>query len=611
MDAATTRPGAERRKWRLRLPERLPDLKGRWLTLYTIVWAIVFPLAIIGAAKGAYISITTPTMWSAYGLSTTEDSKGLHVDSVLSPPARESGLEAGDYVIAVDGWTVPKMAARSEARAHVIKPDGSATVFTIRKPDGRIFDIRLRRSIAFERERFREAGVSFATARTLNIVGVLVRATLFIAAAVLMFWRRRSEVVPASLSLAFLLFAGISANGDMLGIGIDALNIIGASATVLLFLAIFAFPSGRFEPRWTSFALVLLVLIALVDSPIVGLIAVLSALAVLICRYRAVGPGTERLQLRWAFFGLVLGMVLFGLLLAGNIAVAAWQAQDPRWVAWEYAIFGPLLSATFCVMALGLIVSILRYRLYDADAVIGRSAAYGILTVGFVALFAASQKIIELIGQQFLGQNIGGLAGGIGAAIAAVAIAPMHNRAQRWAERRFQKPLYRLRHGLPALVGDLRETSGLEQVVAATLDSLVDGVRACRAAVVIGGEVADAREIPALEVRRWMSGWSPPAHDGIDCNRNDATFPVRVPLEAEGHGRVGWLLLGPRPDGSLFGKAEFDAIEDVAEPVARAIQVAMARQQREAEYDRRIGALEHRLAELMKKLRERTSKATG
>jgi hypothetical protein len=54
----------------------------------------------------------------------------------------------------------------------------------------------------------------------------------------------------------------------------------------------------------------------------------------------------------------------------------------------------------------------------------------------------------------------------------------------------------------------------------------------------------------------------------------------------------------------MFGKSEFDAIEEVAEPVARAIQVAVARQQREAEYDSRIGALERRLAEVITSLKK-------
>jgi hypothetical protein len=335
----------------------------------------------------------------------------------------------------------------------------------------------------------------------------------------------------------------------------------------------------------------------------VGGFLVLSALAALISRYRRVGEGIERLQLRWAFLGMVIGTVLIAMSIAGGTALYAWQAEDPRWIAWDFAFFQAFATWGLGVMALGLIVSILHYRLYDADTVIGRSAAYGVLTVGFVALFAASQKIIELIGQQYLGQNLGGLAGGIGAALAAVAIAPMHNRAQRWAEKRFQNALHRLRHGLPALVGDLRETSGLEQIAGATLDSLVDGVRAKRAALVAGDQVIDAREIAAKDVKGWLRKWSPSPHDGIDCDRSDGMFPVRVPLEAEGHGRVGWLLLGPRPDGSLFGKSEFDAIEEIADPVARAVQVVTRRQAREAELEGRFAAIEKSIRQLETRLR--------
>jgi hypothetical protein len=318
-------------------------------------------------------------------------------------------------------------------------------------------------------------------------------------------------------------------------------------------------------------------------------------LIALISRYRKIDGEAERLQLRWAFFGLVAGLLLLLVSLAGNSAVSAWQAEDPRWVAWQFIFVQTFGTWGLGVMALGLIVSILRYRLYDADAVIGRSAAYALLTLGFVVLFAGTQKVIELLGQEYLGQNLGGLAGGIGAALAAVAVAPMHNRAQRWAERRFQKPLFRLRHGLPALVGDLRETSGLEEIAGATLDSLVEGVRTCRAALVAGDTLVDAREIPAEDVQMWRRSWTAPHHDGADIDSSEPLFPVRVPLEAEGHGRVGWLLLGPRPDGSLFGKTEFDAIEEIAEPVARAVQVAVRRQEREERLESRLQELESRI----------------
>ena len=603
MDAAST--GGEilqRKRWRLRLPERLPDLKGRWLTLYTIIWAIMLPLSVIAAGRDAYIIITTPTMWSPYGFATTEDSKGLRVVAVFTPEVRATGLERDDTIVAIDGWTVPRTAARAAARAHVVKPDGASTTFTVRKPGGRLFEIRLIRSETLEHQRFRDAGVNFTAARLLSFAGSLLIPALFIPASILLFIRRRREAVPACISLSFLLLASIMMSPDQLGISVALVEVVATVGFFLLLAALYAFPSGRFEPRWTAVPVLLLFPALLVNWPWVGIVLVALAVATLVSRYRKVAAGPERLQLRWAFFGLVIGLLLLCLNFAGEMVADAYLAEDPRWLAWDYALLSPLFTLAFCAMALGIIVSILRYRLYDADTVIGRSATYGVLTLGFVASFAASQKIIELLGQEYLGQNLGGFAGGIGAALAAVAIAPMHARAQRWAERSFQRSLYKLRHGLPPLVGDLRETSGLEQIAGATLDSLVEGVRTCRAALVAGEELIDAREIQPEEVQAWRRSWGPALQDGIDCNRSDPLFPVRVPLEAEGHGRVGWLLLGPRPDGSLFGKAEFEAIEEIAEPVARAVQVALRRQEREQQVEVRLQAVEALIAKLSKAL---------
>lgn len=602
MATAVASAEAGARRWRLRLPERLPDLKGKWLTLYTIIWAIMLPLSIVGAGRGAYLILTKPTMWSPYGFGTDETSDGLYVRAVFSDAAKATRLEAGDYVVAIDGWPVPRTAARSAARPRVIKPDGSWTTFTVRKPSGERFEVRLVRSQAIEHQRFREAGVSFPLARFFAFAGALLIPAFFIPAGVLLFLRRRREAVPACLSLSFLTFSSISNGGDQLGIGIGPVDVLATAGTLLLFTALFAFPAGRFEPRWTAIPFLLLFPFAFVDWPLVGLGFQILAIAALISRYRKVAAAPERLQLRWAFLGLVIAMLLFTLSLVVDWAAGAWAADDPRWLAWQYAFSGPLTTLGACAMALGLIVSILRYRLYDADAVIGRSAAYGALTLGFIAMFAASQKIIELLGEEYLGQNIGALAGGIGAALAAVAIAPMHVRAQRWAERRFQNSLYRLRKGLPSLVGDLRETSGVEQIAGATLDGLIGGVQSSRAAMLANDHLVDARRIPAEEVQAWLHRWTPPEHDGIDIDRSDCVFPVRVPLEAEGHGRVGWLLLGGRPDGSLFGNSECDVIEEIAEPVARAVQVAIARREREEQYETRFEKLERQLDMISKRL---------
>jgi hypothetical protein len=600
------------RRWKLRLPERLPNLKRRWLTAFTIAWAILLPIALISAAAGSYLTLTTPTIWTPYGFSTEPDSHGTAVAFVSSPAVRAAGLSPGDHVLRVDGWPLPQNSSgRNAARLHVIKPNGSITTFTFRKPGGEVYTLRLLRSTKFEEEAFRAAGTSRLLARIVHEGTVLPVPILFLSAAILLFLRRRRDAVPALLSLSFLLMGAVWNNPDMLGLSFALVDNLGTLGFCLLLAALFAFPAGEFRPRWTAVPFLLLPVFIFLNlffpdarqfAFVLGAGFFLLALAALILRYRKLDAGAQRQQLRWAFFGLVVGIALQVGAIAFGLASHAWAPQDPRWDAWADFVVPTVGMASFCAMALGLIVSILRYRLYDADTVIGRSAAYAVLTVGFVALFAASEKVIELLGQEYFGQNVGALAGGVAAALAAFAIAPMHARTHRWAEKRFQAGLYRLRHSLPPLVGDLRETAGLEQIAGATLDSLVEGVRASRAAMIAADQLIDAREVEPDEVNDWWQKWNPPSRAGIDCERSDPLFPIRVPLEAEGHGCVGWLLLGPRPDGSLFGKSEYDAIEEIAEPVARAVQVALRRQEREQEVEARFQVIERAISKLGRRL---------
>jgi hypothetical protein len=67
-----------------------------------------------------------------------------------------------------------------------------------------------------------------------------------------------------------------------------------------------------------------------------------------------------------------------------------------------------------------------------------------------------------------------------------------------------------------------------------------------------------------------------------------------VPLQSksdEGDG-LGWLLIGPRPDGSILSKDEQKALVDVAGPITMAIKVVTRRSQWEQSLERRIDALE-------------------
>ena len=206
----------------------------------------------------------------------------------------------------------------------------------------------------------------------------------------------------------------------------------------------------------------------------------------------------------------------------------------------------------------------------DVDATISNSVVYGGLTLGMVGIFAASEKLIEAIGEEYLGRSTGALASGLAAAMAAMLIVPVHHRVSGWVEKRFRGGLVQLRRGLPLLVGDLRETSSAQALATAALARIEGGVQASHGAVVVEGAVLGIRGIDRAAVQTWLAQDIAPA-DGaakMQIDRADPLFPMRIPLHAEAMGATGWLLLGPRPDGSLYGHDEREALEDIADPTA-------------------------------------------
>lgn len=596
----------------LRQPLQLPHLKGKWLALYILLWAIALPLAVAGPARGVYNQSQwrLAPVWHPHGIMYIESSRGPVIRAVTTKEARQAAIRHGDLIIAIDGWSLPRTPDASViARDRLRKPDGSATTFTLQSPGEAPRDVRLTKSLAHLNEVYEEAGIS----RSFETFAVLAKGVftplLLVPASLLLFVRRRHEAVPAMISLAFLIICATDFGADWLSWGISR-AITGPASAVgwcLLFGALLAFPSGRFEPGWTAvaFAVVSLAVItrSVVDVDVnqynTAALLGLSATAVLIVRFRRIPPGPERQQLRWVFFGFFSGACLILIAAIGSSIEEIVVSTDPRWHVWLNAVFAPLVPAGLGLMAFGIIISILRFRLYDAEAVIGTSAVFGVLTVGFVGVFAASEKLVELVGEQYFGRQLGVAGGAIGAAAAAVLIVPLHRKVHAWAERHFQTALTRLRRGLPDCVSDLRETGSVAHLLETIITQTRAGVRSSHGAILLaaGGkwQVAATQAVSKKQIAAWRRGWTPRTGIALDCDRDDPLFPIRARLMVETGGAsdmIGWLLLGPRPDGTFYGKAEREAIVEIAEPVARAVQVALRREERESRYERRIEALE-------------------
>jgi hypothetical protein len=229
------------------------------------------------------------------------------------------------------------------------------------------------------------------------------------------------------------------------------------------------------------------------------------------------------------------------------------------------------------------------------------------------AVFAGSAEVVKLLIEQVLDQDAGMIPAAVAAALATLVISPAHHRLRKWASRRFQHSLDHMRRDLPLAAGDRRETATLDELLADLLARIALGTRAQRLAVLLRDDAAftaaayhgaTAGEIDAWLATRVLDDHGQP----LDCDRDDPWFPLRIPLRGDDPERtlIGWLLLGPRPDGSFYGRDEREALAEIADPVARAIRIVEQREAREQQMQaqqrrqqRRIAALERKLAELV------------
>ena len=614
------------RPWRLRLPERLPELRGIWLTAYSLVWVALLAIALVGSIGGASLMAARGAngadSWAALGLDVTgmiqsaRYPRGGVVRKVAGSGIEAAGIRVGDVILAVEGRAVSAESGVSSEwsavdRALARVPDGGAVRLLVRGIDGKSHRATLIKRLSNAQQIYAGTGLTPAVHTWLTAFAYLLLPLIMIAAACLLFGKRR-DAVGALLAFAFVSQACVTGAEDLVWAPVVGpayflgLKVVGATSAATLFLALLTFPRGKFEPRWTlvvAIALVVQEMLILASGPMslrkwIGPAVVAAALLSMVVRYRR-AQQDERQQWRWALLGFVAGI---GILAAWEMAYTAYVGSHPGLSTelWVWIIVPMSEAFGTSLMVGGVTLSVLRYRLYDTSAAVSRSAAYGVLTLGFVALFAGTEKLAELIGERSFEHSIGIVAGAVGAAVAAAVIVPLHNRVHRWAERRFQKPLIRLREGLPELVSDLRESAPVEQLTAAVMSRVETGVRSTREAVLLSdaGKLALAgeRNIASAMVEQWLAGWHVPCGEQVlDCDRHDPVFPLRVRLCIETSDEpetIGWLLLGPRPDGSFFGRDEREALAHVAGPVARAIHIAQLREQRDDRAERRISGLE-------------------
>ena len=325
-------------------------------------------------------------------------------------------------------------------------------------------------------------GLSLSAYAAYNIVFVMILVVVWSAVGFVLFWRRSDEWMALLVALTLVLFNTVQQDATSTALAmahpawtipVEAMNFLSELCFGLFF---YLFPNGRFAPRWMRwFALFFALITALeifppVDSPLNALLwpdwvrglsfsfIFLSVIFSQIYRYRRMATSTQRQQVKWAVSGIVVSLV--GVLVLNLLNGFATAVQPGSFIEIAANTLFPLILLP---IPLSLAIAILRYRLWDIDAIINKALVYGLLSALLAAIYVGL-----ILGLQAL---LGGLlhqTNAIALVVSTLAIfalfQPLHHRIQAVIDRRFYRRKYDAEKILAAFSATLRNEVDLEEL---------------------------------------------------------------------------------------------------------------------------------------------------
>jgi len=159
-----------------------------------------------------------------------------------------------------------------------------------------------------------------------------------------------------------------------------------------------AFPAGDKNPLAIGGPVGQLASLLGLASSLIGVFAVPLVAASLVIRYRR-ASGIERQQLKWlAAVAVIVGPALAVAIITGGSNVTGVEAVIGG-VAWLIVLLG------FGLLPVAIGIAILRYRLYEIDLLINRTAVYGVVSLVLVAVFGTAYLLLQRLVESATGQR--------------------------------------------------------------------------------------------------------------------------------------------------------------------------------------------------------------
>jgi len=294
----------------------------------------------------------------------------------------------------------------------------------------------------------------------LILVAIDVLFTLgFYASALILLWKGAREPVGLLAALAMLAFGTtfpslvnvVTAHGSFAYYWFQSLSAIGWMSIALFCLL---FPTGRFVPAWSKYAMLMIAAVNLANlfngsqiwsrlphSELFTLIWFLSFTALLIYaqirRFRSHSSPAERQQTKWVVYGVAIAFV-------GFVAISI--LFDPSFYDGKASSFIYLnagLHLSLSALPATLTIAVLRRRLWDINPLVNRTLLYGTLTLCVALLYAGVVLYLGKLLREWNPFVVSLIATGLVAA----AFAPL----KEWLQRRVNR-LMKGRHDDPYAV---------------------------------------------------------------------------------------------------------------------------------------------------------------
>ncbi|MDP9353554.1 MAG: GAF domain-containing sensor histidine kinase, partial [Chloroflexota bacterium] len=403
-----------------------------------------------------------------------------------------------------------------------------------------------------------QLGISLRAYAIYSLATMVALAVVFVGTGAIIFWRRPDDRAALFFSLTLVVFGAIWPNtlDSLLTVqpGIEPLtDVLGTWGFASFFLLFYLFPDGRFVPRWTLWAAVVLVveLVLAEHFPGVPLSAdnwplflslpfyaclMGSVLIAPVYRYwRASGP-LERQQLKWVTYSLVLALVSF---LGVGLLSGVPGLTQPGVPAALFALSSPIaFGFVFMLVPISIGVAVLRYRLWDIDPIINRTLVYGALTAMIVGLYILTVGYLGV----FFHTDSNLLFSLAATGLVAVLFAPLRDRLQRGVNRLMYGKRDEPYSVLSRLGERLKDALTPEQVLPMVVESVRDALRLPYVAIALRRE----------------EGFVIAASSG-EPSGDEALLPL-----VHQHETVGQLILSPRAPGEQFGPTDRRLLDDLA-----------------------------------------------